>query len=161
MSVNNTNSPNGNDEEMRNDDNDTIMRVERPGTSQPHIELCQRSRRPTEKGKEYEINNALKNYNKCVRLLKRSLKGLDLEASAPNELKSIKNCVRDANAAIDNLEDSLLSLKECLDSDDYNAYAEEFNRLNTSLIQPFKYFFLLFCIRDSRTRFWSSAKKSV
>ena len=119
------------DEELQRDD--AIEILGNPETSQSQRETSQRHRKPTEKGKEYETSIAIKNYNKCVRLVKRSVKNLDLETIAGNELESIKRALKDANLAFDNFEDALLTLKECLNYEGCSDYEQELDNLETLL----------------------------
>ena len=98
------------------------------GDKVPEGETSKRSRRPTDKGKQFEIDKCLKSYAKYIRLLKRSLKDLDLEVTAATETKSIKAAVKAANATLGSLEDAFIGLRKLLDFSDLKPYEEEFNR---------------------------------
>ena len=99
----------------------------------PEGETSKRSRRPTDKGKQFEIDKCLKGHAKYIRLLKRSLKDIDLEVTAATETKSIKAAVKAANAAFGSLEDALIGLREFLDLSDLKPYEEEFNCFENQL----------------------------
>ena len=66
----------------------------------PQGKTSKRSRPPTDKGKQLEIDKGLKCYAKYMRLLKRSLKNLDLEVTGATEPGDVKAALKAGNAAL-------------------------------------------------------------
>ena len=87
----------------------------------------------TEKGRQFQMDVAIKEFNNFLRKFKRCLKNLSVQLTIADDAGALKLAFKAAHSTSSDVENALVNLNGIMDSNDLSFYTSEYEKLDEEL----------------------------
>ena len=87
----------------------------------------------TEKGRQFQLDVAIKEFNNFLRKFKRCLKNLSVQLTIADDAGALKLAFKAAHSTSSDLENALVNLSGVMDPNDLSFYTSEYEKLDEEL----------------------------